>query len=353
MKINEKYITIKKDKFIVHRKFNNLDYQFGEFDSLSQAIEFRNKIDADGWPLKKNTPFFSLDDKKPVQFYINDFINSQIIYLDRNVKENDPKIFDIYQKFNEFIKEDIKIPYKTFKYYFPRTINKKFIKREQLNGSVRYNISFVNDTNKDNSDNNNTDNNNKQLKELHGFNEVIPRLECFINEKIIILDRKTFEDDPILNDICTEFNNYLKPYGEMIKLNSLSNYFSTSLKKHKNADKLVANGKTHYNISFKTNNLDLSIKKIDSKIQNSLIENPKIKYNLKINSVNNISIISIKGVIEFKYFDYLIDQLKNLKEYFISLNIEQKNNYIHFNIQLLENNKNSKNLIKTIKSLFN
>lgn len=49
--INEEYIKLNNEKYIVTRIFDNNKYVFGEFDTLEEAIEKRNELDYDGWPL--------------------------------------------------------------------------------------------------------------------------------------------------------------------------------------------------------------------------------------------------------------------------------------------------------------
>lgn len=49
--IDEEYIRLCNEKFIVTRTFNSTKYIFGKFDSLEEAIEKRNELDYEGWPL--------------------------------------------------------------------------------------------------------------------------------------------------------------------------------------------------------------------------------------------------------------------------------------------------------------
>ncbi len=51
MMINLEHIYKNNDKFVIQREFNGKNYYFGEFDTLDDAIDKRNSIDADGWPI--------------------------------------------------------------------------------------------------------------------------------------------------------------------------------------------------------------------------------------------------------------------------------------------------------------
>ena len=363
MNFIDDYITLNEGKYIVHREFNDIDYNFGEFNSLSKAVEFRDNIDSDGWPLKKDTPIFTLDGKKPLKYYIKQFINNKIIILNRNVTEEDPNINQIYKKFKIYVKEEnIHISLKTFKYFFPRLIDKKSIKRKQLNGFTKYNITFKenekNNLNKKNF-NNEKIKNTKDIEiittELHGRTQIVPRLNEFFKEKIVVINRETTENDPILDDVLKEFNQFLKKYNEKVKLNSLSNYFGKIFLTKKHSMKLVINGKTHYNISF---NKKQDITPNDY-LQNSLKnkgDNSKkiqINYEITINEINNISLITIEGKSKFIHFDYIMDILKKIKNNIISLNIDIKNDLIFFNIELIEHHNKKSSIIDNINNLFN
>lgn len=49
--INEEYILLFDEKYIVTRTFDNDKYIFGRFDTLEEAIKKRDELDYDGWPL--------------------------------------------------------------------------------------------------------------------------------------------------------------------------------------------------------------------------------------------------------------------------------------------------------------
>lgn len=49
--IDEEYIRLCNEKFIVTRTFNSTKYIFGKFDTLEEAIKKRNELDYEGWPL--------------------------------------------------------------------------------------------------------------------------------------------------------------------------------------------------------------------------------------------------------------------------------------------------------------
>ena len=313
----DEYITLEDSKYIVHREFDKLDYKFGEFNTLSDAIEFRNKIDIDGWPLKKDTPLYNSNNKKHIPYYIKKFIDEEIIYQKRQVQDNDPSILYIYRKFKDYLKEDINVPIKTFKYYFPRYTNKKLIKREIFNNTSKYNISFKDELNKSNNisknnsiinSSNSISKSNTIIKVIHGRNNLEPRISDFIDKKINILNRKANENDPIIEDIHSEFNNYLKTFNESTKKNTFSNYFSTILKKNKKTDQIVINGKTHYNVSL--SNQTKTIKEKSSE------KNMNISSKININEINDIIIVSIDGKCKYEKFESL---LNNLKKFIIKI----------------------------------
>lgn len=49
--IDEEYIILCKEKYIVTRTFDATKYVFGKFDTLEEAIKKRDELDYDGWPL--------------------------------------------------------------------------------------------------------------------------------------------------------------------------------------------------------------------------------------------------------------------------------------------------------------
>ena len=49
--IDEEYIMLCKEKYIVTRTFDTTKYIFGKFDTLEEAIKKRDELDYDGWPL--------------------------------------------------------------------------------------------------------------------------------------------------------------------------------------------------------------------------------------------------------------------------------------------------------------
>lgn len=48
---SEEYIILDGEKYIVTRTFNNKKYVFGKFDSLKEAINKRDELNFQGWPL--------------------------------------------------------------------------------------------------------------------------------------------------------------------------------------------------------------------------------------------------------------------------------------------------------------
>lgn len=53
--IEEKYITQEGNKFIVHRIIENVDYCFGEFSTIDEAIDKKMQLDKEGWPIDMET----------------------------------------------------------------------------------------------------------------------------------------------------------------------------------------------------------------------------------------------------------------------------------------------------------
>ncbi len=51
---DEKYIFLKRDKYSIIRTFANKKYCFGEFSSLTEAIEARNQLEYEGWPISSD-----------------------------------------------------------------------------------------------------------------------------------------------------------------------------------------------------------------------------------------------------------------------------------------------------------
>ena len=49
--IDEDYIRLCNEKYIVTRTFGSAKYIFGKFDTLEEAIKKRDELDYDGWPL--------------------------------------------------------------------------------------------------------------------------------------------------------------------------------------------------------------------------------------------------------------------------------------------------------------
>lgn len=347
MEITEEFISLKNGKYIISREFNGTTYNFGEFETLDLALEHRKKINDDGWPIKKDTPIIN----KSIKHYILDFIENKIIQRKNDVEENDPNINKLYKNFNIFIQnEDIHVPLKTFKYYFPRLINKNYIKREFINGSSRYNVTIIDDKNNltFNKESSKTENND-EVYQLHEKKEVIPRLESFFDEYIQILNRNANIEDPTLNEICVKFNEFLSKYNENITLNSFKNFFAIVLKNHKKSNKEVIDNKTHYNISFISKKEQMfPIKKENISLKN---DKKNIKSKIEISEVNNISIINIEGSTNFDDYNYLIDFTKKIKKEMISFSMHNSNNIINFKIKIIENSSQKKELMNKINKL--
>ena len=49
----EDYIFKEGKKFVIKRELNGKLINFGSFDSLEEAISFRDELDYDGWPIPK------------------------------------------------------------------------------------------------------------------------------------------------------------------------------------------------------------------------------------------------------------------------------------------------------------
>jgi len=52
MNSDEEYISIVNGEYIIHREFHGKDYIFGKSKTLQLAINLRDKLDKEGWPLK-------------------------------------------------------------------------------------------------------------------------------------------------------------------------------------------------------------------------------------------------------------------------------------------------------------
>lgn len=52
---DEKYISQDGDKFIVHRIIENVDYCFGVFPTIGEAIDKKRKLEKEGWPIDIET----------------------------------------------------------------------------------------------------------------------------------------------------------------------------------------------------------------------------------------------------------------------------------------------------------
>ena len=366
MNSDEEYISIVNGEYIIHREFHGKDYIFGKSKTLQLAINLRDKLDKEGWPLKRDSQklmnelldenlnsnslqlkskinefiedqmfvikskdivkFLTIEiiyqhfidfiyphtcsynifenafinelknikytktsllngkihcnlvfkktknisfDEKTKKDYIQDFINNKILFKNRSINENDPNIQDIY---NEFIatyeSEDIHIPLKTFKYYFPRLCDNK-CQRKYINNSTRYSLTI-----KGSSEQLNLQKNKEKdmLVELHGKTEIEPKIVKFCKENVVIEDRSVNSDDITLNEICDEFNIFLQQYDQKININTFKNYFSRVFKKLKKSDQGIFDGKTRYNLILVSKS-DYEIKTSENINNNKDIEN--------------------------------------------------------------------------------
>ena len=360
MDIKEDYISLINNKYIIHRKFNEIDYIFGEKKSLTEAKDLRNQINDDGWPIKKDMPVFINNEMDESKILIKNFIDDQIIYNNKEVSNKDPNINKIYREFNIFFKdENIHVPLKRFKYYFPRLIDKKFVKRVVIDGSSRYNISFKNNSTKENkivseiiskSEKRKKEftSKNTKFQTLHGSDEIKLRLNEFIKKDLIVLNRIVDENDPTLDDIYLKFNQFLMQYNETINKHSLSNYFSQIYNKLENSDKQVFNNKTHYNLIFSSENN--KIPNLNSSEENQL-NNHEQKYKININEINNIVFFNLVGFTNINNFDTFMNEIKNFKKEIAQLNIKIVDNSINFDIDLVETITNKDILCKKLKIL--
>ena len=53
--IEEKYISQDGDKFVVHRIIENVDYCFGKYSTIEEAIDKKRQLDKEGWPIDMET----------------------------------------------------------------------------------------------------------------------------------------------------------------------------------------------------------------------------------------------------------------------------------------------------------
>ena len=147
--INEEYIMLCNEKYIVYRTFYNEKYIFGQFDSLEEAIKKRDELDYEGWPLydecivdeidssdinKKDDGDFEVYDPSKVKIANNPNYRIDIMNLIGNI---------------EFIEESLKIPFPQSDdlnrfIFIGRTLLKKDLSKEEIRLSNQIGNRIVN-----------------------------------------------------------------------------------------------------------------------------------------------------------------------------------------------------------------
>lgn len=110
--INEEYILLFDEEYIVTRTFENRKYIFGIFDTLEEAIKKRDELDYDGWPLY---PEFIVDEEIDRSHIIRIDDEDYEVYNPSKVKiANNPNykrdIINLVENI-EFIEESSSIPF--------------------------------------------------------------------------------------------------------------------------------------------------------------------------------------------------------------------------------------------------
>lgn len=93
-----KYIIQKDNLFVIQRKINDVLVTFGCFETLDEAISYRNELDRDGWPIRIN--------KGEKDFFNNNSFSSQTI--PNNVVYF--QILDIYDSINLISEPKVPFP---------------------------------------------------------------------------------------------------------------------------------------------------------------------------------------------------------------------------------------------------
>lgn len=120
--LNEEYITKKDEKYLIKRKFDGIEYFFGEFLTINEAISKKEWLDAHGWPVSlevsekielidssKDAPSFNIGLTKSYEdeFPIYDPLKFNCNTQNRSYEQD---ILDMVYEV-QFIKEDSKIPF--------------------------------------------------------------------------------------------------------------------------------------------------------------------------------------------------------------------------------------------------
>lgn len=108
--IDEEYIMLCKEKYIVTRTFDATKYIFGKFDTLEEAIKKRDELDYDGWPLYDEFIVDEIDcsdiTKEEKDYDVYDSSKIKITYNPNYKKDVRNLIENI-----EFIEESSNIPF--------------------------------------------------------------------------------------------------------------------------------------------------------------------------------------------------------------------------------------------------
>lgn len=119
--LNEDYITKNDKKYLIKREFDGIEYSFGEFLTIEEAISKKEWLDAHGWPVSlevlekmgltdsSEDTSFNVDLNKDYddEFRIYDPLKFNCNTQNRSYKQD---ILDMVHDV-QFIKEDFKIPF--------------------------------------------------------------------------------------------------------------------------------------------------------------------------------------------------------------------------------------------------
>ena len=119
--LNEEYITNNNEKYLIKREFDGIEYFFGEFLTIEEAISKKEWLDAHGWPVSlevsekaglidssENASFKvglnnSYEDECPIYDPLKFNCNTQNMSYEQDILD---MAYDV-----QFIKEDSKIPF--------------------------------------------------------------------------------------------------------------------------------------------------------------------------------------------------------------------------------------------------
>ena len=102
--LDEDYISKKKDKYIIQREFEGIEYFFGEYSTIDEAISRKKWLDSHGWPVSKET-LKKIDEVNSNISEIYDPLKFNINTQNKSYKQ------DILNLMGNIIEEDSKIPF--------------------------------------------------------------------------------------------------------------------------------------------------------------------------------------------------------------------------------------------------